>query len=109
MHRDHSFFIECLHRRRKVRLSFFSQEDNQILIRICAPLDYGPSRRAKEQSNRYHLWDFHSDRTTHVLSLLPEKVFQIEPISDSFDPEEFITWDTTKSPWFIKREWGIFS
>jgi len=109
MHLDHSVFIKGLHQRYKVRLSFFSQEDQATLTRICAPMDYGPSRRAKDQSDRYHFWDFDSDGKTHVLSLLAERVIGIELTVERFDPAEFITWDTVKSPWFIDRDWGIFS
>lgn len=109
MHRDHPIFIDCLHQKRKVRLIFFSLEDQRQLTRTCAPMDYGPNRRAKVKSDRYHLWNYDSDQKTHVLSLQPEQIIRIEQIEESFDPAEFVTWDTTKSIWFVSRDWGRFS
>lgn len=102
-------FIEAIHSKQKVRLTFYSKEDGQELIRTCAPMDYGPSRRAKNQSDRYHFWDYDSDTKRHTLSLLPQQVVSIEILSDNFEPAEFITWDVTKFPWFVQRNWGDFS
>lgn len=109
MHRDHDVFIEAIHTREKVRLTFYSKEDEQPLCRKCAPMDFGPSRRAKQKNDRYHFWDYESDTGQHPLSLDPEEVIVIEPIEESFDPAEFITWDTKASPWFVSRDWGPFS
>ena len=102
-------FIEAIHAKRKLRLTFYSQEDGRNLVRTCAPMDYGPSRRAKDKSDRYHLWDYDSDTKHHTLSLLPQQVVSIEMLSDTFDPAEFITWNTSASPWFVQRNWDSFS
>ena len=40
-------FIEALHAQKKVRVKFLSKEDKSSITRVCAPMDYGPSRRAK--------------------------------------------------------------
>ena len=87
----------------------FSKEDNNIIKRKCAPLDYGPSRRAKNKVDRFHFWDYESDKKQHVLSLIPDQVKDIELLKEQFDPGEIIKWDTKNSPWFIKRDWGEFS
>jgi hypothetical protein len=102
-------FIEAIHTKHKLRLTFYSKEDGQNLVRTCAPMDYAPSRRAKDQSDRYHFWDYDSDTKRHTLSLLPEQVQNIEVLPEVFDPVEFVTWSTTESPWFIQRDWSSFS
>jgi hypothetical protein len=102
-------FIQAIGDRKKIRLTFYSKEDRSQLVRTCAPMDYGPSRRAKDKSDRYHVWDYDSDMRIHTLSLLPEQVIRIDVLEDKFDPAEFVTWDTSNSPWFIKRDWGQYS
>lgn len=109
MHRDHEVFLAGIDNRHLVTLTFESKDDDgQHLIRSCAPMDFGPSRRAKDPSERYHFWDFDSDSAEgpHTLSLLLEQITAIEPSKESFDPGEFITWDTN---WFYERDWGQFS
>lgn len=76
---------------------------------MCAPMDFGPSRRTKDNLDRYHFWDYESDTRNHVLSLPPEQIVQMESTEEFFDPIEFITWDVNKSPWFLQRNWGLFS
>jgi hypothetical protein len=107
MHKE--TFIQAIRDCKKVRLTFFSKEDEGTLIRKCAPMDYGPSRRAKEKNDRYHLWDYESDTEQHTLSLNPEQVKGLDILEESFDPDEFVTWDTSASPWFVERDWGSHS
>jgi len=102
-------FIQAIKNRRKVELIFFSKEDSRELIRLCAPLDFGPSRRAIDKSDRYHLWDYESDTKNHILSLSPEQIKSIKTLDGEFNPGEFITWDTKRSPWFIDRDWEQYS
>ncbi len=102
-------FIQAIKNKSKVLLEFRSKEDGTILERVCAPMDYGPSRHAKNNSDRYHLWDYDSDKTCHTLSLLPNQVINIQVLDEKFDPAEFITWSVEDSPWFINRDWGIYS
>lgn len=99
-------FIQAIHDRRRVRLTFFCKEDGCNLTRVCAPMDYGPSRRATQKNDRYHLWDYESDQRNHVLSLDPGQVKAIEVMEETFDPGEFITWTTN---WFVARDWGRYS
>lgn len=106
---NYQTFIAGIHNKTKVKLSFLSKEDGKVLVRLCAPMDFGPSRRAKDKADRYHFWDYESDTKNHVLTLVPEQIDKIELTNTSFEPVEFITWDVQKSPWFIKRNWGLFS
>ena len=109
MHKDHQEFIDAINNKQKVLLKFDSKEDGHALERKCAPMDYGPSRRAHDKKDRYHLWDYESDTEQHVLSLLENQIISIEKLDEEFDPGEFITWDLNKSPWFYPRDWGIYS
>ena len=102
-------FIKAIHEKKKVRITFFSKQDTSSLTRKCAPMDYGPSRRTTLKNNRFHLWDYESDTQRHTLSLNPEQIKSLEVLEETFDPSEFITWDTKSSPWFIKRNWGQYS
>ena len=99
-------FLKALHGMNKIRVVFHSIEDARRLVRDCAPMDFGPSRRAKDKSPRYHLWDYSSDVRSHTLSLLQNQVLSIEIIEESFFPEEFVTW---KPNWIVARDWGKYS
>lgn len=109
MYTHHAVFVAALHARQKVSLTFLSQEDGGHLVRTCAPMDFGPSRRAKDGIDRYHFWDYDSDKRAHTLSLKPEQIVMIEQLGDAFDPAEFVTWDIARSPWFLPRDWARFS
>lgn len=99
-------FIDAIHARRKLRVHFFSKEDGRVLQRTCAPMDYAPSKRARDKRDRFHFWDYDSDTGSHVLSLLPEQVRSIELLPESFDPAGFVTWVTS---WTVRRNWGRYS
>lgn len=102
----HETFINAIHSKNKLLVHFFSKEDRGTLVRTCAPMDYGPSRRARVKNNRYHFWDYDSDTRSHTLSLNPEQIQSIEVLEDKFDPAEFVTWATS---WFVQRDWGKYS
>jgi len=102
-------FIQAIHSKSKVKITFYSKEDGSNLVRTCAPMDYGPSRRTKKKNDRFHFWDYDSDTQRHTLSLNLDQIINLEILDDFFDPAEFITWNTKQSPWFISREWGIYS
>lgn len=99
-------FISAIRTKNKIRLTFHSKEDGHALSRVCAPMDYGPSSRAHDKSDRFHSWDYDSDTERHTLSLLPIQVIDIAVLADHFDPSEFVTW---KPKWIVKRDWGAYS
>ncbi|WP_078666767.1 hypothetical protein [Chitinophaga eiseniae] len=101
-----SDFKKAIAGKTKIKLTFFSKEDGATLCRLCAPMDFGPSRRATNKDNRYHLWDYESDKQNHVLSLLPDQIVAMEFMETSFDPSEFVTWTPN---WFFVRDWGVYS
>ena len=99
-------FLAAIHSKNKVQLTFFSKEDGRNLVRACAPMDFGPSSRAANKDDRFHLWDYDSDQKTHTLSLLPVQVVSFVVLDVTFDPSEFVTWSPR---WLIARNWGVYS
>ena len=102
-------FIAAIHKRNKIRLTFYSKEDGSHIVRLCAPMDYGPSRRANNKDDRFHLWDYDSDTKSHTLSLLPDQVVNMEVLEILFEPSDFVSWNTASSPWLVARDWGAHS
>ena len=105
----HGAFVAAIQSKNKIRLTFYSKEDGSQIVRTCAPMDYGPSRRAANKSDRFHLWDYDSDTKSHTLSLLPDQIVGMEVLPDHFEPADFVTWNTATSPWFVARNWGAYS
>lgn len=99
-------FLDAIHAKRKIRLSFHSKEDGRTLVRTCAPMDFGPSRRAHDKSDRFHFWDYDSDTARHTLSLLPQQIVSIEVLSEEFDPADFVSWEPN---WLVARDWGPYA
>jgi hypothetical protein len=99
-------FINAIHSKNKIKVKFYSKEDGRNLVRLCAPMDFGPSRRAHNKSDRFHMWDYESDQKNHALGLLPEQIVNIEIQSENFHPGEFVTWQPN---WFTPRDWGTYS
>lgn len=103
-------FIDAIHAKKKIRLRFYSLEDRRVIERTCAPLDYGPSRMAGDKTNWFHVWDYDSgDGVPHSFRLSPERVAEVIPLADAFDPVALVTWDVRRAPWSIPRDWGLAS
>lgn len=109
MHRDHPTFLNALYTRHRLQVTFVSKEDGGSLVRTCAPMDFGPSRRAKDGADRYHLWDYDSDTKPHPISLSMAQIVRMDALDETFDPAEFVTWDLSRSPWILPRDWGHLS
>ena len=105
---DNSQFIQSIHDKKKVQVTFFSKEDQSLETRLCAPMDYGPTQRknAKDLRDKFHLWDYESPDGPHTLSLAAEQIKSIGTTDLSFDPGEFVSWIPK---WLVKRNWGIHS
>ena len=52
------------------------------------------------------MWDYESDIEQHILSLKPEQISGIEMLEGTFEPSEFVTWQTQ---WIVPRDWGQYS
>ncbi len=106
MIQNHDEVLAAIANLHEVRVRWRSKDDRgQLQARRCAPMDYGPSRRASDPAPRYHFWDFESDSgRNHVLSLPAAQIVDIEILDSSFEPATFVTWPTN---WFVKRTtWG---
>jgi hypothetical protein len=90
-------FLQARHDKHKVRITFYSEADRQTFIRVCAPLDYGPGKGPKDQSDRFHVWAYEGESGGHLLSLKPEQVRRVDILDEEFDPADFM--------WFIARDW----
>lgn len=106
LHPHHAEFIQALVARHRLNVVFYSKRDAVELSAICAPLDYGPSRHARDKTPRYHFWDYTTDEEAHQLSLPSEQILEIAPTDEPFDPGEFIYWE---ADWLYPRDWGAYS
>ncbi len=91
-------FMQALQSKNKIKITFYSPVDRQTLVRICAPLDYGPGKGPNDRSDRFHVWADESVSGAHLLSLNPEQVRRLEILDEEFDPADFV--------WFLARDWG---
>jgi hypothetical protein len=100
-------FIDAIHKNLKVEIKYQSKEKG-LITRQCIPFDYGPSQRAniKDKRDKYHFLDLNSPKGMHLIAGDPERVLEVKQLNESFDPGQYITWDTN---WTIPRDWGIFS
>lgn len=99
-------FLKAINDKLKVRITFYSKEDNKTITRLCAPLDYGPKHGETIPLDRFHLWDFESDsKKNHILGLEEKNIKEMELTNETFDPKAIVTWER-KRPWYIKRHWG---
>jgi len=106
MIQNHQDFIGSIHSTRKVRITFFSEEDNGYIERTCAPMDYAVGQRIRDNIKRYWVWDYDSDTRNHTLGIKPERIKSLVVLNETFDPSEFVTW---RPNWDIPRQWGALS
>lgn len=105
---NHDEFVDAIHNRKQVRVSFRSKKDDYApRSRRCAPTDYGPAKTTNAPESRYHLWDFEGgDGAGHTLILPESQIIKIEVLESTFDPAAFITWPTD---WHVPRTtWGAY-
>lgn len=102
---DHDLFLQAIHEKKLVDLTFHSYEKGTI-TRKCVCYDYAPGNRYKDGLMRYHFCDLDSPDGRHNLSILPQQVQAIKILGQNFDPGDYITW---KANWSVTRDWGIHS
>ncbi len=98
-------FFKAINEKRIVEVTFLSS-DKGFITRECVPLDFGPSRRTKDQTDRYHFYDLNSPDGEHILSILPDQIKSLILTDQNFDPSKIVTWQPN---WFVKRDWGSYS
>jgi hypothetical protein len=105
---NHDEIMSAIETLNEVQVTFPSKEDDgAILVRRCAPMDYGPGRSSNTDENRYHFWDLESDSgKNHPLSLTSAQILTVDVLDSTFDPGEFVTWTPD---WHIPRTtWGEY-
>ena len=101
---QHEEFILAIHEKRLIEVKFFSKTGQGYLMRKCAPMDYGPWDRKKDDfTNHYHFWDFHSPSGPHPLSLLGNYIEELRFLEETFDPSSFAKWFPLS--WHVPRDW----
>ena len=98
-------FISCINNKCHVEVTFNSNEKG-LIVRNCVPFDYGPSRKYKDELDRFHFYDLDSPEGKHNLSILPEQLVSLKALEQVFNPGDYVTW---RPNWFIQRDWGIHS
>jgi len=98
-------FIQSINEKLIIELTFKSVEKG-IIKRKCIPFDFGPSRRYRDKSQRYHFLVLNGPEGRHNLSVLPMQIVKIELTALNFNPSKYIKW---KPKWFLKRNWGVYS
>lgn len=101
-------FISGIRSKQLLILTFIKGSGDSV-SRTCVPLDFGPSRRLADNSDRFHVLDLDSPRGVHPAALLPESVTSITETGRLFDPIDHINWDVKQNPWYVSRDWGRFS
>ena len=108
MHPHHDIFVQAIKFRRKILLKYFSKKGTPLQARLCVPMDYSKSL-GTDTYDCYHFWDFKYGMTRFPLILFSNQITAMEVVEQFFDPKEFVTWDTKKLGWFMKRDWGQVS
>jgi hypothetical protein len=90
MHRDHEVFLQAIRRRKKVKVTFFSEEPQGTSIRVCGPIFYSPSAGGID-SGCYYFWDFGTDMDNHFLTFAPSRIVSMELVEEPFELVEFFT------------------
>ena len=77
MHQEN--FLHAMKTNRKMRVTFYSQQENKSLTRILAPKEFSPSR--------YHFWDYESENGPQSLQLIPKFVLALVVLNESAELE----------------------
>jgi hypothetical protein len=109
MHADHQTFLEAIAGRRKLSVRFFSKKVGEELVRMCAPLDFGPLRGSPDTAERYQLWDLEAKRKPWNVAILESDVVSMTLLDETFEPGAIITWAFKPKAWRIPRDWAEFS
>jgi hypothetical protein len=90
MHRDHEIFVESTQDKKKVKLTFVTNERGDIKDGVFGPIFYSASITG-DDSDCYYLWDFKSNTGNHFLGLPSSQIMSIELTKETFDLVEFFT------------------
>ena len=90
MHHEHDIFVKAIRDKKRLELTFFSNENDEIRDGLFGPIFYSPST-AGDDSDCYYLWDFEGDNSNNFLGLPPSQIMRMELTKEPFDLVEFFT------------------
>lgn len=103
--KNKDIFLQAINEKKIVKVKVNSKS-KWIIIRNCIPFDFWPSKKFKDWLNRFHFLDLDSPEKKHNLSVLPERLLEIELTDKIFEPWEYVKWIPD---WFVKRDWWEYS
>jgi hypothetical protein len=98
-------FLNALKTKKILTVTFTSKEKGTI-TRKCIPFDFGPSRKYRDNLDRYHFYDLDSPDGQHNLSITPNQIINITSSDENFEPKDYVKWTPN---WHIERNWGNYS
>lgn len=90
MHREHDIFVKAIRDRKRVKLTFFGNEQGDIVDGLFGPIFYSTSS-GKEDSSCYYLWNFEGLTGKNLLGLPQSQIISMELTEEPFDFVEFFT------------------
>jgi hypothetical protein len=109
MHPQHAVFLEAIAAKRRLSVRYFDRKLDREVVRVCAPLDFGPLRGPSDGADRYQFWDLESKKRPFNVAVVASEIAEMTLLAAFFDPAAFITWAFKPNAWHIKRDWGPFS
>jgi len=90
MHCDHDVFLRAIRDKRKIKLTFVSQERNQNKTKLFGPIKYGTNAVGVDP-DCYYVWDFEGKGEDDFLVLIPSEIESIELAAEPFDLVHFFS------------------
>jgi len=112
MHAHHPVFLEALATRHRLSVRFRQTAKGKPpreIVRVCAPLDFGPLLGAVSRADVYQLWDLEAKRKPFNVVLAEEDVLSMTALEETFEPSAIITWAFKPHAWHVARDWAEFS
>lgn len=109
MHPDHQVFLDAIAAKRRLSVRFTSRKVGREMVRVCAPLDYGPLRGSTDSEPRYQFWDLEGKKKPLNIPLVASEIVSMTPLEETFDPAAIITWAFKPGAWQIPRDWAEHS
>lgn len=87
VHRDHEIFVRGIESKKRLRVTFFSDERREELVRRCGPLYHSRPKAGSDDPGCYYLWDFDADEGYNFIALPPERIISMELTEETFTIE----------------------
>jgi len=90
MHKDHDIFEKALKSSKKILLTYYDDELNLYLTRLCIPLDYHKTD-SNGNSGCYSFWVEYAQKDERKLSLHTSQIKYMDFSDEVFNPSDYIT------------------